>query len=341
MRSVPELDEWSKLYQAAIRVKEIAPWEWMSETEIFGVQNPETGEIVFVSVMGMLGEHYSVAVYLGSKGLYGFWGFQRRGPYSTGEELLEIPHLQASFENRNELTQKDRDVIKQLGLKFRGRQAWPMFRSYRPGYFPWYLEAHEARVLTHALQQTADVAPRVREDPTLLETGDDESYLVRAPREEGTTPAWEERVVTVPPPEPSTISIPMDVDVLDALMDLPPSRVSLEMDLFVFPARIGERGARPYYTYMLMVVDGGSGMLLGSELLRPDPTTEAMYGMVPVTLVHLLARINIVPTEVRVRSGLLFQLMELLAEDLGFKVVYSEETPALDQAKEFLTQRFI
>ena len=52
------------------------------------------------------------------------------------ELFLRVPQLQASFEDRNELRDKDRQVIKELGLKFRGRQAWPMFRSYRTGLCP-------------------------------------------------------------------------------------------------------------------------------------------------------------------------------------------------------------
>ena len=58
--SMPESDEWSRLYQAAIRIKEMAPWEWMSEMDIFGVRNPETDETGYVSIMGALGEHYAV-----------------------------------------------------------------------------------------------------------------------------------------------------------------------------------------------------------------------------------------------------------------------------------------
>lgn len=67
------LEEWDKLYKLAIRVKEIASWKWLTETDIFGVQNPEADEIGFVSVMGMAGEYYSIAVYLGPVGLYSFW----------------------------------------------------------------------------------------------------------------------------------------------------------------------------------------------------------------------------------------------------------------------------
>jgi hypothetical protein len=50
--------------------------------------------------------------------------------------LLEIPQLQASWEDREELHVRDRETIKALGRKYRGRQAWPLFRSYQPGYAP-------------------------------------------------------------------------------------------------------------------------------------------------------------------------------------------------------------
>lgn len=336
----PELNEWSRLYQAVIRIKEIAPWDWMSETDVFGVQDPETGEIGFVSVMGTLGEHYAVAVYLGAEGLYGFWDFQDAGPLGDFEDLLRVPQLQASFEDRGELTKKDRDVIKALGLKFRGRQAWPLLRSFRPGYFPWYLEAQEVRFLAHALEQTQEVAPRFREEPALLTPGDEESYLVRVSREEGGTLVWGDQVVSVPPVEPVSIPIPMDLDALEVLKRVPRSQARLEMDFFMFPARIGERGARPSCAYKLLIVEAASGMVLGTELLEPDPTFEAMYGLIPMTVVRQLARLGIVPSEVKVRTALLYQLMEVLVEDLRFNLEQAPVLPALDSAKEFLLQRF-
>ena len=59
----PTKDEWRKLYELAGQVKVLAPWEWMFEDEIFGVQDPETGVTGFVSVMGTAGEHLGVALY--------------------------------------------------------------------------------------------------------------------------------------------------------------------------------------------------------------------------------------------------------------------------------------
>ncbi|MBM3236075.1 hypothetical protein FJZ31_07215 [Candidatus Poribacteria bacterium] len=338
----PTLDEWSKLYQAVIRVKKIAPWEWMTETDIFGVQNPETNQLGFISFMGMLGEHFAVAVYLNPEGLYSFWGFQRLADTAPSEVLFEVLlgllHLQASFENRNELHQKDRDLIKELGLKFRGRQAWPMFRSYRPGFCPWYLEAWEVCFLTHALEQAAEVALRFKDDSTMLDTSNDSSYLVRAPRKEKGTLVWTDRIVTVPPPEAKLIPIKIDVDALAAVEKLPQVRQRFEMDCFILPTRIAEKDTRPFFPYMLLLIESNSGMILSTELLQPHPSLEVMWGSVPMTLVSQFARFGVLPSQISVRSPLLIQLLQPLAEALGFELKATPVLRSLDQARESLRQ---
>ncbi len=337
--NIPTIEEWRELYESVVRVKALAPWEWMTEAEIFGVQNPETDELGFASVMGMLGEHFAMSLYLGPEGLYEFWELEEVGHLASPEGLLETPQLQASFENRDELDKRDRTVIKDLGLKFRGRHAWPMFRSYRPGFAPWFLEAEEARFLTHALNQLVDVAPRVKEDSSLLESSDDESYLVRVPRREDDTLVWEDRMVDVPPPESLSIPIGMDPRVLEDLERLPPGGNSLEIDFFMFPAPIQEeKGARPYFPYMMLTVDAQSGVVLGHELLKPDPSLEAMWGSIPVTVARQLAGAEIMPEEVTVGSELLFQLLQPLAAMLRFELQHSQILPTLHPVKELLFQ---
>lgn len=341
-KTTPTLIEWNRLYQAASRVKEMAPWEWMSETDIFGVKNPETGETGFISVMGALGEHFCVAVYLGPKGLHGFWVFHELGVDAPAEMLIEIPHLQGSFEDRNTLSKRDRDLIKELGLKFRGRNEWPWFRSFRPGFFPWYLEAWEARFLTTALEQTANVAPRFKENPSMLmpAESDADSYLVRVPQEKEGRLVWEDQVETVPPVEPESLMLRMDVDVLEALKRLPLSPVHFEMDYYMFPAPIEEKGLRPYFAYSLLIVDGDNGLVLGHELLQPKTTLEALWELVPLTIVHQLAQLGVVPRTISVQSGLLYELLQTLVEELGFEVTLTPTLPALNEAKDFMHQRF-
>lgn len=138
--SSPSLQDWEKLYEAAMEFKEIESWNWMWDSDIFGVQNPENDEIGYCCIMGRMGEHFALAVYLGTEGLDGYLRIQS-GEILPGD--VDILHLQkclmASFEDRDFLQKPDLQVIKELGLKFRGRNSWPLFRSYRPGYHPWYL----------------------------------------------------------------------------------------------------------------------------------------------------------------------------------------------------------
>lgn len=338
--SRPTLEEWRPLYQAAMRIKEIAPWQWMQEDEVFGVQNPETGELGFVSVMGTLGEHLALAVYLGSEGLYGFWAFRQIANSAPPEAMLGLLQIQASFEDREILNPKDRDIIKELGLKFRGRQAWPMFRSYRPGFVPWFLEPAEARFLRYALEQAADVTLRLQENDALFDTGAENNYLVRAPRQEADGLVWEDRVMTVPPPEPQTISIPMDIGVLKEVKQLPCNGCVLEVDFFNILSPIQDQDNRPYFPHLLLAVDSQSGMVLANELMAPEPDLMAMWGEIPVKMVYLFARMGGVPGRINVREPVVAQLLRLLAQDLGFEVKVTRRLRQLEQAKEFLLRRF-
>lgn len=91
--------------------------ELMMEDEVFGVRDPESEEIGFVSVMGAGGEHFAIALYPGADALYDFLNLHEAGEQGLADDIapdrvLEIPQLQASFEDREQLDKEDREVIK-------------------------------------------------------------------------------------------------------------------------------------------------------------------------------------------------------------------------------------
>jgi hypothetical protein len=334
VEDLPTNEQWRRLYEAAVGIKELSPWERMAETDVFGVQDPNTEQIGFVSVVGMLGEHYGVSFYPNPQALYKFWALEEAGPEINPDALLEIPQLHVSFEDRDELENRDRKIIKELGFKFRGRKEWPLFRSYRPGFFPWFLEAEEARFLAEALDQLLEVAPRFREDHSLL-AADENSCLVRvAHQEEGGIPLFEDEVKEVPVPEPVVIEIEIDYQALEDLERLPQSGYELEMDLFMFPTPIhGKKGTRPIFPYMLLTVESESGMVFGTELLEPVPSLEAMWGSVPLVVARQLGGLGLRPGQVTAGSELLFGLLQPLAEASRFELRWSHFLPALHEAK--------
>ncbi len=335
---IPTFEEWDKLYQAAVNVKEIAPWKWMEESDIFGIQNPETNDLGFVSIMGILGKHYAVSVYLGSEGLYGFWDLEEAGISASPEMLLEIPQLQASFEDRNNLQQNDLKIIRKLGFKFRGRNEWPMFRNYRPSFVPWFLDAGEVRFLTHALEQTIDIVSRFGKNPSLLKLSDEKNYLVRVPHQENGVLRWEDRIMHIQPPEPFAISISMNLKSLDALKNLPQSKCKVELDFFMSTMVVKEKNIHPFYPYIFMMVDSQTGIVLGNDLLSPHPSLRNMWGSIPVRVADQLVNLGIVPKEILVCSELLFQLLLPLSRKLGITLRQSHTLPGVELAKKSLLQ---
>lgn len=324
--TAPTNREWEQLYAEAEQMKDLAPWQDLEEDDIFGVQNPETGQIGFVSIMGSLGEHLAIAVYLGDVALYDFWLLHEQ--QVSPERILEIPHLQASFEDRNELTAKDRNIIKSLGLKYRGRQAWPMLRSYRPGFVPWYLTGDEARYLTHVLAQTRNVVQRLDEMPDLLDAPDDITYLVRVPNTnmDGAV-TWADQMMPVPPPEIPEQEFFLNREMLNAVRQLSVSQMVLEVDFFLTPMQIQEKKEeRPYFGYLLLLVDHNSGMILGVETLSADPSFADMLARFPQAFLTILAKSKMRPRQILVQSERTYTYLLPVCQQLGIKI---EPTPYL------------
>ncbi|MGH7773280.1 MAG: DUF7309 domain-containing protein [Candidatus Binatia bacterium] len=173
---------WKNLYHSALRFRENECWDWMEDTDIFGVQNPESGEIGYCCVLGKLREVFGLVVYLGTQGLEGYRKIQS-GEVDPGdiESLFLQNCLRVFFEDRDQLAKPDLDVIRKLRLRLRRGNAWPHFRSLRSGYFPWYLTEGEASYLKLALQQATVVAPHVAEESDFLTAPRENHYLVRVP----------------------------------------------------------------------------------------------------------------------------------------------------------------
>jgi hypothetical protein len=329
-------EECRPLYELINRVREMAPWEWMYEDDLFAVQNPESDEWGFVSIMGYLGEHYAVAVYLGLRGLAGFRYLQEAGPFMTAEDIFKVPQLQVSLEDREFLEPQDRDQIKRLGLKYRGRNAWPLFRSHRPGYLPWYLEPDEARFLAYVLEQVLEVAPRVRNNPDILRPRGKNQMLVRVAVKEGPDWVWRDEIKKFGAPKPLDLTIELDQPVLDAIMKFPRKPGRVEVDYFMLPNSIHEKGRRPYFPYSLMMVDTTHHAIIGMELLSPIPDLEAMWGGLGSAVLKIFHQNGWLPAELDVRDDLLFGILTMLSSKIGVKVKQENELPMLDDAADGL-----
>jgi hypothetical protein len=351
---LPSHDEAKALCNLAAQIKALAPWQWMEETDVFGVEDPDTGEIGFVSIMGNVGEYEAVAVYPGAEGLYGFIDFQT-DPSPSQDRLLETPQVQVSFSEPKFLEKRDRELLKGAAIKFTGTK--PLFRSYRPGFLPWFITLKEARLLIHTLSQTLEMTRRFAAGSVNFPDdgdngdrngdGETELFLVRVSHQEETAPSgrppafrivWEDQIKRIPRPKPPRLEISIDASLLADLKGFDLSAMQLEADLFIGPGRIGKPQDRPLALYMLMLADRLSGIIFGFEALAAEASLNAMYASVPEVIARLLWENKVLPKQIIVRSVLLLELLEPLGKELKIQLRCANKLPSLDKAVRSMTK---
>lgn len=181
---LPEVppERWRPLYDEAIAFHAQASWNWMSPLRLFAVSDPASGieEMALGSIISPdAGGSPGIVAYLGDWGLTCLRRLLRdQIPPGRLGGLIHQRSLMLGFENSDVLGREDRQVIRDLGLRFRGRHRWPQFRSYLPGYMPWELDGDEVGFFTTILERARHFAARVQEDPASLDAPDlDESDL--------------------------------------------------------------------------------------------------------------------------------------------------------------------
>lgn len=338
----PTEQEWRNLYAATAEFKEMAPWNWMWDSDVAGVKDPESGEIGYCAIMGRLGEHFALAVYLGDAGLAGLWQMRLKPSDNPLVTLALQTCLMASFEDRAVLQKRDLDQIKRMGLNFRGRSAWPMFRSYRPGFQPWFLTGPEVRFLTTALQQSMNVAKRFQTNPDLLpEPNPVGPYLVRSQVKRKGSVVWQERrrrpgPLFTPGPPVGVLTADVDPKRLQQLkFILPVTEGALEMDFFLSPGAVkGEEDDCPYFPFVVLAADPGSGMILGMEMSKPGEVAEDMTEL----FLNLAEGAQMLPAKIAVVQPEAQVILQPVAERLGVEVVLVRRLKAIEAARRELAE---
>jgi hypothetical protein len=331
-KSEPSLKDWKSLYDAAIAFRKIEPWEWMKETDIFGVQNPQTGEVGYCCIMGEIGEMFAIAVYLGTEGLEGYLSISRGQIKPDNPDSLFIQNcLMLSFENRKLVQEDDREIINELGLKFRGKNAWPVFRRYEPGYFPWFLNRDEVLYMTNALQQATDICLRFKDDAKLFRAPGKNHYLIRAAEEKNGRVFWKDewRKPSTPEKKDQGFHKPVDeVRIQRLKKTLRPSPAIWEIDFFYAPTPVLE-GERPFFPYAIMIIDHDTGFILDMHLAE----TRSYQKEFLEKFLNCIETTSVIPLEILARKEEAVKLLETYASRLNIRLSKVKKLQNIDHAR--------
>ena len=330
----PTLQEWRELYDAAAEFKRRACWQWVDNTDIFGVRDPESGVNYFCTVMGGGDLEFGVLAYRGTAGLDLLFSLIQ----DDGEEDPEMDEIRfqqdslcCSFEDRDQLEKRDLAVIKSLGLKFRGRKEWPYFRDYSPGLSPWFLTGAQSRTLVHILQQVMVVTLECkRVGGTDFLRGGKGEFLIRTPEKTSTGLSWTDRYWDPNDEVRRFLRVELsDRLLIQKIKKLPLARkLTLELDLFFLPATITDKD-RPYFPRTMGIADHGTGELICMELLEEEDPLTAVVDV----LLDMLVQMEVRPRCILVKRQELMELLFGLGKQIGIEVKRSDELPNIRQVR--------
>lgn len=328
-----DLEKWGKLHRLGQELFSLSPWKYLYETDLFGIKIPDSGSEYFISIMGSNHEVYALAAYEGADALGRFWDLVNSDGILPPETILTIPHYLISLDDRDMVPDDQVKIIKELGLTYRGKNAWPVFNRIDAGFFPATPKGEQLDELQVIMEQSLDVLKRVADDPSFIHSDDEpeDDYLFREATVTGEKIQWKDVHRTVA--ETSTeIRYEYDPALIPLMQSMMNHRIPLQADLVLLPRPVHEKGSRPYFPAMLLLVDGKSGMILGADIIPPKPDYHSILSRIPQTMLKRLTGAKLCPVSIKYRNPDMESALEFISGQSGIKIEFSPKLPALDKA---------
>ncbi len=330
----PSAEQWLELHEAFREYCGLYPWAYFDDSDLVAVELAGGQERGYCVVLGSGGIERGLAVYRGDEGLAGFLAIAT-GLVDPGslDALNTTDAVSDTLADREELDKEDRDVIRSLGLRYRGRGRWHLFRSYVPGYFPWLLEADDAVLLAAALRGMTSLTETVTRGDVSMDYEEDTNLFLTLSFEDG---KWQSRWDQIFAPLPTPAAAYKDVERLERLASTAlRSQATRELGMYYLPAPLFEdKNTRPHLPVCAMLVESESGYVLSDLFTQPGASDNDRQEL----LVKILEAMPGVPADIVINIPRLAQMVESVTGPLGINVSIGE-TPALWSAKEDMLER--
>ncbi|HEY5583190.1 MAG TPA: hypothetical protein VIK78_01710 [Ruminiclostridium sp.] len=336
MRKEASLEQWKVLYEVAVKFKTLKPWDQLWDMDLTTILLPEYKEPFFCSVMGKAGECIAIGTYEGFNAIHGFYYVAENHKIPPTQMIRYQNNLMCYFGIRDELSSKELNVIKELGLKFRGKNEWIYFRSFETGYAPYILDEPQVVQLTLVLQQFY-MALKALIEGRLKVNFESGNILYRKYDDDSKLWLTYEAPNIIPPRIHMTPVINNEL-LLAKLNKLEATSNEIELDTLYLNVVINDKEfARPFLGNLLIIADCKSGMLIEQNMLSPkDDVIENILGI----LINYLMQMG-KPKTVYVRDEYMQDYLKDLCERIGVFLKVKGKLKAIDKfEKEYLKRGF-
>ena len=328
-RTEAGIEDWRALYEAATAVKELKPWETFFDMDLITLDGGWEEE-VYVSILGKNGNCYGITIYEGLDGLNDFMmlAFSEQMNIPSDFAMSCQNNLTCYWGNREELSEEQYRIVKDLGYKFRGKNQWLYFLSFKKGYFPYNMDQDEVRRMTDYLTLLKEAIGYYRDKQVKVRFDEEETYYYTTDGKNVTCEAH---------PLPFTgHNFPVlnltDEEILEEIRMADKCAVVLEADIVSLNSSVqDEKYDRPANPYLCLLAEARSGLMLAAEMSGPEEDEKIVLAE---TLLSFILKTG-APEEVRVRNVLIEAVLEQICKEAGIKL---RRVKRLHSVEEFMEE---
>ncbi len=327
-----------KMYDLAFQYKGTKLWQQFYDDELFAVKLSD-GEIGYCCVMGMIGQHNALALYVGDEGYQSYQLLRNTDQdgitdQMMGELVTSQSCLQCSFETKDMLSDAELAEVRRYaethGKTLRGKNAFPQFTKYRPGRFPWHYDSElDGQRICDALSAAVALKKMLRktskEDLGFCSVDEEPERIPMLALADG---RWVIKYTTLPAagmryPEPALAN-----DVTVARIKRKAKAGVWECGTLRLPNPVQEEGHEdeaPYYPLALIFIE------LGNELVQQPIVTdgEDSSEMLKEFAEYLLT-VKTIPRTIRCGDDRCYALLKNLCAKTGITLERTDEPEALE-----------
>ncbi|WP_235069235.1 hypothetical protein [Turicibacter sp. TJ11] len=334
--------ELHKLYEAAIAFRKLQPWKWMYASQLFIIHDDERDIDGFCSIMGMMGEHFSLSVYLEEAGYESYRYLYDKASIAHMDHIFmkaEVKKncLTVSFQNPDSLTEHDEEQAAFLGYQFKEKNECPRFRYHHPGIYSWYLtDGWQCRFLTKALEQAMTVARlELAKELKVPEIYDQQYYLRYHDEEKGWIGKFIDASLYKKSSKLKKTTFQNDL-LAYRIKKLPKLLITLEVIQFYLPNPVVEvDSGQPFFMLITALVDSEEGQLFYLDIQE----TAALYLSDTVSeFAKQLLELRMRPYEIIAEDEETYALLEDLCRQIDVKLSIGRYTARAHEFAEYIYQ---
>lgn len=323
MREEADLIQWQELYYITDKLKELSPWEYLSELDLITIILPNVEEPYYCSIMGSSGDPFGVAIYKGYQAIQGFFKVARSEKIPESQLIRYEDCLVVYFGDKNNLFNEEIEVMKKIGKRTKD-DNWTFFRSVKKAYAPYMFNKEEVEESTKVIKELVNAIIDYNNlgkiefelGNTLLRSFNDEKQLW----ETTTAPIFLGDIVY-------ENVIFNDKEILDMLRDKNRINSNLELDIVYLESVIEDKKFdKPIIPRLCLLADRDSGYILDQEMLTPsnDDIQEILKSIINYT--RVIGR----PKSLYVRDEYTKSVLRHLCKKLDIELKVKEKLIVID-----------